>query len=388
MSVILHVITTLEGGGAESALRRLILADPSHAHQVVSLRPADGRALAAAGVPVHSLDMPAGRITTHGVLRLARMIRDVQPAVVQTWMYHADLFGGLVTKLTSRSPVCWGLRNAYLDADAVSRNTRMVARACAWLSHVVPAAIVSCSAVSARLHAQRGYARKKMRVIANGYDTIELTRDQPAGRKLRAAWGIPKDAFVFGMVARADAQKDHANLIAALGKLQHGLHRPWRCVLVGAGMTSDHLSLMRMLQTAGVRDQVVLAGAHDDVGPVMSALDLHVLSSRGEAFPNVIAEAMAHGTPCVATDVGDAALIVGETGWIVPPRDPERLAAAIADAATQNAEPDRWQARCAAARERIVSEFGIERMVRGYHDVWAEVGQPQSLPGLAMTKGV
>jgi glycosyltransferase involved in cell wall biosynthesis len=105
----------------------------------------------------------------------------------------------------------------------------------------------------------------------------------------------------------------------------------------------------------------------------MSALDVHVLSSRVDAFPNVVAEAMCCGTPCVVTDVGDAALIVGRTGWVAPPGDPAALAAAMGEALAERADADAWSRRRQAARERIVANFGLSTVVESYARLWSEV---------------
>ena len=108
----------------------------------------------------------------------------------------------------------------------------------------------------------------------------------------------------------------------------------------------------------------------------MNTLDVHVLSSAfGEAFPNVLAEAMACGTPCVTTDVGDAALIVGETGWVVPPRDSRALTEALVDALTQRQNEDSWQARKLACRERIATHFTLDAMISGYRKVWVKAAE-------------
>jgi glycosyltransferase involved in cell wall biosynthesis len=174
------------------------------------------------------------------------------------------------------------------------------------------------------------------------------------------------------MVGRFDPQKDHPNLLGALAELK-GKGHAVRCALVGKGLDRANASLMGSITGFGLSPdrELLLLGQRNDISTVMNALDIHLLSSAyGEAFPNVLAEAMACGTPCVTTDVGDAALIVGETGWVVPPRDSKSLAHSIRSAIKLSQDQPGWKVRQMACRKRIDTEFSIERMVCAYRDVW------------------
>jgi glycosyltransferase involved in cell wall biosynthesis len=214
-----------------------------------------------------------------------------------------------------------------------------------------------------------GYAKDKVRIIPNGYDLTRLQPDPVAGVQMRGELNVLLGKPLIGMVARFDVQKDHPNLIAALGKLkQRGLN--FHCLLVGGGMTLENAVLRKLLAEHEVSNHVTLMGRQNDIATIMNALDVNVLSSLGEAFPNVLAEAMACGTPCVTTDVGDAAYIVGETGWIVPPQDSNALAVSIEAALVCLADPARWALRQRAARLRIAEHFTMEQMVDLYHQAW------------------
>lgn len=370
---ILHVITCLDDGGAEAVLYRLCTHDGENQHVVVSLMDAGkyGPLLRAGGVDVYCLGMPRGRFWLAGLRHLWRLMRTQRPDVVQTWMYHADLVGGVVARLAGVRAVCWGVRNTTLEPGSSARGTIWVARACARLSRRVPRTIVSCSREAARVHGALGYATEKFTVIPNGYDLKRFAPDVAAQERLRAKWDIAADLPLIGMVARFDPQKDHTTLLSALGQFARA-GAAFHAVLVGAGIDADNAALEGAIKAAGLDGQVRLLGGRDDVPAVMNALDLHALSSAyGEAFPNVLAEAMACGTPCVTTDVGDAALIVGDTGWVVPPRDAEALAAAIDDAMRERAErPAAWAQRRRAARERVVEHFDVERMAGAYRAAW------------------
>lgn len=370
---VLHIITGLNDGGAEAVLYRLCIHDESHHHTVVSLMDAGkyGPLLSEAGIAVHCLNMPRGRVRVGALRRLWQLLRQLQPDVVQTWMYHADLLGGVVARLAGIRSVVWGIRHTTLMPGKSPRSTIAVARLLARLSRLVPTRIVACAEESVAVHGKLGYDTTKMRVIPNGYDLAQFAPDRPAGRTLRAECGVPADIPLLGMVGRFDPQKDHANLLAALSVLRsRGV--PFRCVLVGTDVDTNNAALMALIEKGELQDTVQLLGRRSDIPAVMNALDVHVLSSAfGEAFPNVLAEAMACGTPCVTTGVGDAAFIVGNTGWVVPPGDSVALASALEEALTVWRQPGEWSARQKAARQRIVDHFSIEKMIQAYHSVWA-----------------
>ncbi|HLU02454.1 MAG TPA: glycosyltransferase, partial [Advenella sp.] len=142
-----------------------------------------------------------------------------------------------------------------------------------------------------------------------------------------------------------------------------------RCVLIGHGMDASNLELAALLRRHGVAEHVILLGRRDDVPYLMNGLDIHVLSSRAEGFPNVVAEAMACGVPGVVTDVGDAAVIVGDTGWVVPPQNPVALADAIGQAFAA-IEAQGRDVIAARVRERVLQEFSLSKMIERYEQTW------------------
>jgi len=219
------------------------------------------------------------------------------------------------------------------------------------------------------VHSEIGYRAKTMVVIPNGYDLDRFKPDPTMRQATREGLGIDGETPLLGFVARFDPQKDHANLIYALGVLMRA-GQGFHCLLVGSGLDAGNHSLVGQIEKEGLSSRVSLLGRRDDIPAVMNALDLHVMSSAfGEAFPNVLAEAMACGTPCVSTDVGDAAEIVGETGMIVPARNPDALAAAIAQMLAERDTPA-WKVRSEAAHRRVSEQYSIERMVESYRNIW------------------
>jgi glycosyltransferase involved in cell wall biosynthesis len=372
---VLHIITDFDDGGAQAVLYRFITADKQNNHHVISLMNVGwyGRRVLELDVPVHALEMPKSRVTAAGLSKLNKLIREINPDVIQTWMYHSDLIGSIMARLAGKKVVVWGIHNSNLDPAKTSAMTRAIARGCALLSSSIPKTIISCSEEGVRVHAALGYQQQKMVVVPNGYNVSEFSPQPDVRAELRRQWQIADDTTLFGMVARWDPQKDHANLIAALAQLKSQDLAPWHCALVGSNLSEDNQALVALLAEHGVRDRVSLLGIRTDIPAVMNALDLHVLSSAyGEAFPNVVAEAMSCGTPCVVTAVGDTALIVGDTGWVVPPKDPQQLATAMAQAVREMVYAAVWNDRQSLCRQRIKENFNLQIMVDKYDRVWKD----------------
>lgn len=369
------MIPGLVDGGAEAVLYRLCTADSALKHSVIALMDEGkyGPLLRQAGVPVHALGLPPGRVYPAALLRLRNLLRRLQPDVVQTWMYHGNLVGGVIGRWAGISRIYWGIHTTQLDHVTMKRSTVFVARVGALLSRWIPHRIIYCAESAAKIHTERGYLPQKAVVIPNGVDLAYFRRNSDAASRLRREWGVDSTIPLFGMVSRFDPAKDHENLIRALGDLRRS-GMVFRCVLVGQGIDGDNPRLNQWIKEQGLTGEIILLGQRDDIPAVMSALDLHVLSSSSEALPNVLIEAMACETPCVTTDVGDAASVVGPTGWVAPARNHESLANAIREALVAWADPVSWRKRQLAARQRVQQLFSMQGMVEAYQAVWTESG--------------
>ena len=366
MTRLLFIATGLHVGGAEISLLNILqhLDRNRFEPHVISLTSAGeiGARIRAIGVPVIELDL--GRHPLAGLIALLREVRRLRPDVVQTWMYHADLLGGLAARLAGARRVSWGIRNSNLAPGASRRSTILVARLCARLSHWLPRTIVSCSAVAADIHRALGYRADRFVVIGNGFD-LEHFRPDPALRlAVRAELGLAADMPLVLHVGRFHAQKNHAGLVRAAG-IVHRRCPQARFVLVGKDVSSHNPALGADITAAGVAATVHCLGLRDDTARLMAASDLLVLSSgSGEAFPRVLGEAMACGIPCVSTDVGDSAAIVGDCGRIVPPHDDPALAGAIVELLAMPAPQRQELGR--RARERVLQHFDIHDIARRY----------------------
>lgn len=370
---VLHIISNLGDGGAESALYRLSTSDSTHQHYVISMMDLGkyGGPLKQKGVQVFTLGMQKGRISASGITRLWRLCRRIKPDVVQTWMYHADLVGGVVARAAGIRKIVWGIHHSNLSVGTVKRSTILVAKASALLSSRIPTQIVSCSNRGVEVHKDLGYSASKFRVVPNGYDLSNFSPQQSKSTVLREELGLPLLLPIIGMVARYDPQKDHKNLLRALALLQK-TNPDFICILVGQGIDANNHELVNLINLHNLTNNVILLGPRSDIPTIMTMLDIHVLSSLGEAFPNVLAEAMGCATPCVTTDVGDASYIVGDTGWVVPAGNSHELAHAIKEALEEFEHSKTWQQRQHRARERVFQNFDLEIMISGYSRVWHE----------------
>jgi glycosyltransferase involved in cell wall biosynthesis len=365
MATVLHLITDLDTGGAEHMLARLVLRlDPRrHRSIVVSMTGAGtlSPALADAGIELFALNMSRNWPDPRGLASLMRVLGRVRPDIVQTWLYHADLLGFFARALARRScRLFWNIRGTEtLGANAIRRLL-------VWASGRPDAVIVN-SLAGQRFHQAIGYRPRRWVHIPNGCDTAIYRFDAPGRRALRNELRLAPDMAAIGMPARYHPMKDHDNFLAAAARLAPR-HPEAVFILAGPGADSGNPGLTQAIARYGLADRVRLLGNRPGMVPVYSALDVVTLSSAfGEGCPNVLVEAMSCGVPCVATDCGDAAQVMGPTGVLVPPRDSAALAAG-------------WRQLLALGvpGRRELGEHARERIVRLY-DLGAIVAQYDAL---------
>jgi glycosyltransferase involved in cell wall biosynthesis len=324
----------------------------------------------AIGVPVRALGMKSGIPNPFSVVRLGQWIRKSKPQIVQTWMYHADLIGGLAARLAGEGRVVWNIRQANLDPKWNKPRTIWTAKACARLSRWLPECVVSCSHAALLLHTKLGYATHYMAVIANGFDLQEFRPDAAARTFVRRELELPDDALVIGMAARFHPVKDHRNFILAATRL-HAKIPEVHFALCGLGVDSENTELSQWVAAAGLNAECHLLGPRQDLPCLLAAMDIFTSPSLSEAFPSVVGEAMACGIPCVVTNAGDSALIVGESGRIVPPGNPDALAEAWRELI--EAGPDLRSHLGKTARLRIQHHFSLPAVVERYQEIYVEL---------------
>jgi len=373
--IVLHIISGLTNGGAESQLAQLVANDSSNEHHVFSMMDVGffGKPILDAGVPLIEGHMPKGKLNVSGMKLLFRTIRTLKPDVIQTWMYHADVIGGVLGVLCGQRNVVWGIHHTSHDKEQTSKSIRAIVKLSAILSRFIPASIICCASTTRDLHIEAGYSKKKLKVVFNGYNQDRFYASAEQRSTFRADNNISDSEFVIGMVGRWNPQKDHRNLIAALERLESSGYEQWRCLMVGPDVDDNNAELVGWLKEAKLSHRVSLLGSRRDIEAIMSAMDVLTLPSAfGEAFPNVVAEAMLTERPCIVTDVGDSADMVGEHGWVVPPRDSEQLYICLKEAIREFEAGNTWLERGRLSRERIIQNYGLSRMIETYTEIWQD----------------
>ncbi|MBC8505254.1 MAG: glycosyltransferase [Chloroflexi bacterium] len=341
--------------------------------RVVSMIPPGemGEMIAELGIPVETINMQRGRPSLRALNRLARLLKQFRPDVLQTWLYHADLLGLLAGKLAGVSNILWNVRSSNMDMAQYRRLSGWTVRACSGLA-AMPQGIVINSRAGLRYHTGIGYHPRRWILIPNGVDTDLFCPRPHVRRDLLAELSLSEaDApLLIGYVARFDPMKDHTTFLRAVREFVDAGYNA-HFVLCGADISWSNRSLASMIDALDIRSRIYLLGSRQDVENVTAAFDLATSASLSEGFPNTVAEAMSCGVPCVVTDVGDSAEIVAHTGVVVPPGDAAALAAGWARLLGAGAA--HRQRLGTLARQRIFENYSLDSMVQAYEELYGQL---------------
>ncbi|MBV1888830.1 MAG: glycosyltransferase [Proteobacteria bacterium] len=368
---IIHVITSLNTGGAERALYNLLQGglNKNHENHVVSLNDTGtiGPQIEALGVPVITLDMPIGRPTLTGIIKLQRAIRELNPDLIQGWMYHGNLAATLARFFSpNKTILIWGIRHSLYEIKSEKWLTQLIIKANRSLSKS-PDVILYNSQLSQQQHEKFGFFSSNGRVIPNGINLKQFQFSEVERIRVRAELGIPEDALVAGHVARFHPMKDHPLFLQAAVDIARRFDN-FHCLLIGRDIKFTNEDLKKHIPNE-LESRFHLLGERRDVASVMSAMDIFTLTSEwGEGFPNVLGEAMATGLLCVTTNVGDSALIIGDCRKIIEPKDKTALTAMIESFFNLPATDRRVIGE--QARHRIEEKFSLAAIVEKYSNLY------------------
>lgn len=313
-----------------------------------------------AGIPVVALGKTGRWDILNFWIKLVRTTRKLAPNFIYSFLPVPNMMAVLLKLWIPHVRIIIGVRTSGKDLKKYDWTYRLSFWLERWLSVFANLIIVNSHSGQNYLQ-KRGYPRKKIEVIHNGIDTLVYHPDRALGAPLRQAWGIPMECFVIGLIGRLDPMKGHDIFLRAAAEVA-ARKIPVRFVLVGDGPITYRSSLMALANELGITDILIWLQGRNDMPAVYNALDGLCMSSIfGEGFPNAVGEAMACGLPCIVTDVGDAALLIGTTGLVVPPGDVGKLTEALI--ALESMPSAERKNLGTLARQRISGEFSVEQMV-------------------------
>jgi glycosyltransferase involved in cell wall biosynthesis len=372
---ILHIISGLPIGGAEMMLYKLISVIDRDIFEPVVISLTDygslGNNIKKLNIPVYKMEMNAGFPNPFKVWRFIKLIRKINPELIQGWMYHGNL-AALLAKwvLLNRVFLLWNIRHTPDDLKKEKRLTALVIRLGAkFSSH--PERIIYNSKVSEQKHELLGYDNKNKSIIPNGFNCEQFKPFDNAKSKLRHSLDLKKDTLLIGLIARYHIMKDHVTFLHSAGKLNK-TYPEIHFIFVGQGVDKNNHLLIKLIEDLKITKNIHLLGKRMDVDEITAGLDIACSSSSwGESFSNAIGEAMACGIPCIVTDVGDSAWIVGETGIVVKPGDKKALTKAWVTLIELGSEGRVRLGR--SARQRVIEHFSINIVVKQYEDLYRDI---------------
>ena len=365
---IIFIITSLSTGGAENMLYKLIqqISKNFSRIMIISLKKKGNFAqkIEDLGIEVVYLNFNFLFFFVE-FNKLIKTIKGFNPDIVQTWMYHADLIGGIASKIAKVENIYWGVRQTDLSIKYNKLTTLIIRYMCSILSHKIPKLIVFCSSRSKTVHSLLGYNKKKLIIIPNGFNIQKFSYDKDYEDYLHTELNISKNKKLIGFIGRFHKQKNHKGFIQALNKVLN-LTDDTEIILVGENIDHNNKFLMKLINH-NIKNKIHLLGRRNDIPLIMNSLDLLVMFSWTEGFPNVLGEAMASELTCVASDVGDSAEIIGKTGCIVKPGDIDGLSDSIIKLIKKPLLRDLLGKK---ARRRITEQYEISIIARKYKQLY------------------
>ncbi len=375
---IVHIIFGLNIGGAEKMLARLIIQQHINndlEHVVISLSDIGmtGEHLRSRGISVRALKCKSLISFIVKFFHLRRLLYEERPAVVHTWMYHANFFGGLASYSVGIRNIIWAIRANHVKASRLSF-TIISLKLGAWLSAFLPQKIIYVGMKSANTHSKLGYTNKKSLVIPNGYDPRDFVIDDYKRRCLRnekrEELGIRQEEIVIISVARVHPVKDHDAFFAA-AKILLDRYSHLKFVLIGSGTLTASKFMANFIQDEIKQNKFLFLGEQLDVGSYLLASDIFCLHSISEGFPNALGEAMLHGLPCVSTNVGEAEQMLNSKQHLVEPSCPINLARGLENLVKLDSQ-ERLEIGLFNQR-RILDEYTIKKISDQYADVYRDM---------------
>jgi glycosyltransferase involved in cell wall biosynthesis len=356
---VVHIITNFEGiGGAELMLVRLLNAQPDLEHTVISLRNQSEKITSRiddAGIKVFHLKSSGLLSLILGSIKLRQHLAELTPDVIVCWMYHANVVG-LLASYKMKHAVIWNVRHSLDDISKESISTKLALYPSVILSRFANG-IIYCAAKAKLQHEKFGFSNRNALVIPNGFN--------PVARRLLFQ---KSDEFVIGIAARFHPAKSYETFFE-FADLVVAKHPGVSFILAGRDVTYTNSSIKELIGLSQITaGQIELLGEVLDMESFYERIDLLVLTSITEGFPNVLVEAMLNGVPVASTDVGDALDIINDENYVVPPYDPTGMANIAKNIINMN--DSEYEKLSRLNYESVRNRFGMKASSLRYVDFW------------------
>ena len=373
---VLHIISGLNSGGAEGVMFRLIQGDKINSHYVISLTDEGfyGEQLKRINIDLKCLYLKKNFLIFLIFFKLLYLIKKIDPKIVQCWMYHGDIFGGVAARLVGKKKIFWNLRNSDLNPKWASKSTLFLAKLNSYLSYIIPYKIISCSYQSTKAHLKLGYCKKKMVLIDNGFNVLKFNYSKQLRNNWRNNLNIKKKEIVFGFVSRWGLQKDFKTLFYAFKNflLSKKNSHIIKLLLIGKNINSRNIYLNKELIKYNLIKNVLLIDETKKINKILNVIDMGIFASKGnEGFPNVIAEKMLTKIPCIVSNVGDASRIIGKNGFVYKKNNWIDLNKKINILYNQFFNNKLiWNSKKFFSRRDIEKNFSLTKMIKSYQEIW------------------
>jgi len=376
MRKIIHIITDLSTGGAQMMLCKLLSNYDKNLFNpiVISLMNSGGildKYIKKLGIPLYFVGLNNYYPRPIAFYNFIKYLYKLKPDIIQGWMYHGNMAASLAGLfLLNKIPILWNIRHTPYNLKEEKLFISILIRLGALFSYQTKCIIYN-SLVSVHRHKLLGYNNKISKIIPNGFDCFQFKPSLTARLSLRGELKIKRNDLIIGFIARYHPMKNHTNFIRAAGKLVSE-YPDVHFVLVGIDVDKSNSVLVDLIKEKGIMSQVHLLGERNDIPEVTAAFDIATnFSSWGESFSNAVGEAMACGIPCVVTNIGDSAWIVGDTGMIVPPENIDELVKAWIKLKKIGSLGRKQLGQ--KARERIMNKFSLLKIVNSYEETYRKI---------------
>ena len=311
---IIHIITTLGLGGAERVLFNILKRSNNKyfEHQIICLNSGGYVTNEIKKLKIKIYFLYLNKNFFKGIINcflFLNKFNNKDNIIIQTWLPHSDLIGGLISKICGYKKIIWNIRISNFSNNSFKFRTLIVILINSILSYFIPKKIISCSVAGINAHQRFGYKKKIFCLIHNGFDKIKIRNRSSK---------FSKD-FTIGMFSRYHKVKNHEYLFRALSILQKK-NLKFKLLLLGPNINLKNKELILKLRKNNILKNTIFINKKKifNVNKYFSYIDLYILCSKTEGFPNILGEAIINGVKALSTDVGDSKLMLSSKSRIIP----------------------------------------------------------------------